>query len=136
MIDLNLNPSRKDLRWFAVLQLAFFSLIAALAYRKGASATTMVAIIAASALVGVAGLIWTPLLRWIYVGWMIAVYPIGWVVSYVILSVIYFGVFTPLGILVHLVSGDSMHCKFDKAAKTYWIRRAPDQTVQRYFRQF
>ena len=50
MIDLNLNPERKDLRLFAALQVVFFSIIAGMVWYNTGSTTTP-AIIAGVSLV-------------------------------------------------------------------------------------
>ena len=62
--------------------------------------------------------------------------PIGVVVSFVILAVLYFGVFTPIALVFRLVGRDVLHRRFDASAKTYWTPRRAVQDVRRYFRQF
>ena len=55
-----------------------------------------------AALFGVAGLIRPGLLRPIFVGWMVMVFPIGWLMSRVLLGVLFYGLFTPLAIAFRL----------------------------------
>jgi len=73
--------------------------------------------------------------RSIYLGWLYAVMPIGWVVSHLLLIVVYYLILTPCGLLMRLVGYDPLHRKFDPQATTYWIEREPAKDVQRYFRQ-
>jgi Saxitoxin biosynthesis operon protein SxtJ len=47
------------------------------------------------------------------------------VVSPVILGVIFFGVFTPTGMVMRLIGRDAMARKFDPAARSYWVKRDP-----------
>jgi hypothetical protein len=47
------------------------------------------------------------------------------VVSPVVLGAIFFGVFTPAGIVMRLVGRDAMARRFDPAAKSYWVKRDP-----------
>jgi hypothetical protein len=47
------------------------------------------------------------------------------VVSPVALGVLFFGVVTPTGLLLRLFGKDPLRLRFDPAAKTYWIARAP-----------
>ncbi len=137
MIDLNLNPSRKDLRIFAALQLPFFSLVSFLLSRRGTiDPDTVWWILGSSAVVGVLGVLWPAAIRWIYVVWVAAVFPIGWVMSYVLLGGVFYLVVTPIGLIMRLCGHDPMQRKFDPQAKTYWQPREQAKSTDRYFRQF
>ena len=56
-----------------------------------------------------------------YVGWMDASWPMGWVFSHVLLGVTYYLVITPIGLILRLLGKDPMRRRFDREAKTYWI---------------
>src|SRR5262245_51553273 len=104
--DIPLRPSTRTLRQFAALWLLFFGLLAVwqwLAKENVLLATTFALL---AGVIGPLGLIWPQLLRWIYVGWMIAVFPIGWVVSRVVLAILFYGVFTPIGLAFRLTGRD------------------------------
>lgn len=135
MVEINWNPSRKELRQFGFLCLAFFGGIGAMRYRHYGLTTSVEVLGAAAAVGGVLGAIAPQLLKWIYVGWMVAVFPIGWTVSHLLLGFIYYVVLTPLGLVVRALGHDPMNRKFDRKATTYWSvhEQAP---VERYFRQF
>jgi hypothetical protein len=77
-----------------------------------------------------------PLRRWMYLGAMYATYPIGMVISYITLGVIYFGLFTLVGLLLKLFRYDPLQRRFDPQAKTYWIARREQRKPAGYFRQF
>jgi hypothetical protein len=49
----------------------------------------------------------------------------GRVVSPVVLGVIFFAIFTPVGFVMRLCGRDSMYRKFDAAAPSYWVKRDP-----------
>lgn len=74
--------------------------------------------------------------RAIYRGWMFAALPIGWTFSHVILGAVYYGVFTPIGVLLRLAGKDPMNRRFDPSAQTYWIPHKQETDPKRYFRQF
>jgi len=135
MVEINWNPSRKELRQFGLLCLAFFGGIAALkAYHAGV--TTAVEVLGVAALVGgVLGMAAPQLLKWIYVGWMVAVFPIGWTISHILLGFIFYGVLTPMGLIIRALGHDPMNRTLDRNATTYW---SPHESapVSRYFRQF
>jgi len=61
--------------------------------------------------------------------------PIGWVVSHLILGLIYFAVVTPIGLALRLTGRSSMETDIDRAAESYWQRRPPPPKVEDYLRQ-
>ena len=75
-------------------------------------------------------------MRALYVGWMVALFPIGWLVSNLILAAIFFLVITPIGALASLVGRDRLQLKFDPSRHSYWTRYDPDDEPERYFQQF
>ena len=132
MLTVNWHPTRKTLRQFAVLWLVFFAAAGVLrAWRTGAFASgaplgfdgpwraALLFWIAAVA-VGVPGTIAPRLMRPIYVGWMAAAFPIGWTVSHVLLAVLYYGVFTPIGLVFRVMGRDRLERRLDRQAPTYW----------------
>src|SRR5271170_5764079 len=113
MIEINKNPSKKELAWFGLLALLFFGLVGAIAYHKTHSLSTA-CIIWGAALIGVAIYYVLPEIRRpVYVGWMIAVYPIGWTVSHVAMVVVFYGVLTPIGVIMRLCGRDPLDRAFD-----------------------
>jgi hypothetical protein len=73
-------------------------------------------------------------IRPLYVGLSRATLPIGWVVSHVLLAVIYFGIITPVGLLVRAFR-DPLERALEPGARSYWVPREQAQP-NRYFRQF
>jgi hypothetical protein len=137
LVDINWNPSPKELRVFAVLQLIFFAIVAWLLLRQGWATTGWAStIFVGSVIVAVTGLFKPTWLRAMYVVWMAAVFPIGFVVSHVLMAAVFYLVVTPIGLIMRLVGHDPMHRKQDHDAKTYWQPRTPPQGNRGYFRQF
>ncbi|MFM7833168.1 MAG: SxtJ family membrane protein, partial [Planctomycetaceae bacterium] len=53
--------------------------------------------------------IWRPsFLRVLYVGWSLAAFPVGWLMSHLLLFAMYFGVFWPTGCLLRLLGWDPL----------------------------
>lgn len=135
MMEINWNPSRKELRQFGFLCLAFFGVLAVLGFRRS-GLTLGVELLAGAAVVGgVLGAVAPQLLKYIFVGWIVAVFPIGWTVSHLLLGFIYFFVLTPIGLIMRVLGHDPMNRTLDRRASSYWTthEQAP---VARYFRQF
>ena len=81
-------------------------------------------------------LISTKVVRPIYLFWMAVAFPIGWVISHLILGLLYFGLFTPIAIVFKIMGRDALNRKIDKDAKSYWIERDGKPEAKRYARQF
>jgi hypothetical protein len=76
-----------------------------------------------------------PLRKPIFLGWTYLTFPIGFVLSHVILGFVYYVVFTLMGLVMRLVGYDPMQRKLDPAAKSYWVAHDPGASIERYFRQ-
>ncbi|MFQ5491529.1 MAG: SxtJ family membrane protein [Phycisphaerae bacterium] len=136
LIKINFDPSKKDLRQFALIWFpAFIALVGVLTYTKGQAHTAAWAIWIAGAAISVIGLAAPAFMRIVFVGLTCLTFPIGWVVSHVILGVVFFVVMTPMGWVMRLTGWDPMHRTFDPSAKSYWIAHNPGANTARYFRQ-
>jgi hypothetical protein len=136
MIRIERHPTRRQLTVFGLLWLVFFGILGAMAYWKNGSPTTAYAFWAIGAAVPAVGQIWPDVLRIIYLLSIYATFPVGLVVSYLILTVVYYLVLTPIGLVLRLSGYDPAQRRFDRGAKTYWTPREQDETIERYFRQF
>ena len=64
-----------------------------------------------------------PVLRPFHRLWMMLALVMGFVMSRVILTVLYYFILTPIGLLAKIVGKKFMPLGFDKNAKTYWEKR-------------
>jgi hypothetical protein len=136
LIEINKDPSARELRWFGVMFGAFFALVGAILWwRFDAHAAARVVWLVAGA-VPVVYYAVPPIRRWLYLGWMYAAFPIGWTVSHLILAIVYYVVLTPIGIILRLAGRDPLQRSFDETATTYWIQRPDSPGPGRYFKQF
>lgn len=62
-------------------------------------------------------------LKWVYVAWMTVALLMGAVVSTILLTVLFYVVVTPIGLVARMVGKDFLSQKLDPAAASYWIRR-------------
>jgi hypothetical protein len=136
MIDLNLNPSKKDLRIFSLGMLAFLAFVGWIVWRKSGSVPAGAAVAGAGVGFAVLGLTVPRAVRPLFIALMMINYPIGWVVTHVVIALIFYLVVTPLGVIMRLCGRDPMERRFDPSAKTYWKPRRTDVDSSRYFRQF
>ena len=84
------------------------------------------------------GAIWPRALKHVYLGWMALAFLLGFVVSNILLTLLFFLVITPIGLAARLFGKDFLSLKLDRAAPTYWVRRerpGPKSPTE-YERQF
>ena len=134
-MDINWKPAPRELRLFAALLVVFSGIVAGLAYHNTSQVWLAASIVVAAGIVGAAGLIQPTWMRPIYVAWMIAAFPIGWVISHLLLAGVFYLLFTPIGLVMRLAGNNPLQRRFDSAAESYWIPRKSAKTPGRYFRQ-
>ena len=134
-----LDTSRVALRKFGVVVGGVFLGIAAfLAWRNGWVLTTVGTVLAAvgTPLV-LLGLVAPGLLRRVHRVWMTFALVLGFVMTKVILTVVYFLVFTPVALVLRLLGKRLIDPGPDPAMETYWKRRpASDPPRERLERSF
>lgn len=136
LVDINWNPSRKELRVFSLLLIGFGAIVAMILFRRLESQTPAVAVLIVTSAIGVIGLAAPPLIRPLYVVWMALAFPIGWTVSHLMMLAVYYLVLTPIGVAMRLCGRDPMQRRFDRGTQTYWLPRTPRKDLKSYFRQF
>ena len=137
MIPINRNPTRSQLRWFAALVFPlFWAWVGYLVYRRAGLPRVASAIAAVAVAISLVGLLSPAFMRRVWIGMMVGLSPLGWVMSHLILGVIYYLVVTPIGLALRAAGRDPLHRRFDRDAKSYWIVRARKPEVERYFRQY
>jgi len=145
LVELNLNPDRKTLRQFGVIAFIGFGLLGVLAYYEklifafglGKVRLTVVGVLVGlGTLALVFSLVAPKANRFLYVGLTILAFPIGFVLSYVIMGTLYFLIIGPIAILFRLFGRDSMHRGYDPDALSYWTDAKPPRDKGSYFHQY
>lgn len=91
--------------------------------------------LAAGLLIFFAGALYSHILRPVYKAWMTVAMLIGWVLTRVILSVLFYAILTPLG-LINRFSGKNILSDKPNQQTTYWIQRTSPKTKAQYENQF
>ena len=135
--DVNLKPDVRLLRQFGGLSA---SICAGTAIWQAFAWHQTVAAILLSAAAGVFTLLallrpnW---LRGLFVASIVATFPIGWVISNLVLFVLYFGLITPLAIAFRWSGRDPLNLRAPSASEsTFWSARTTNLDKRSYFRQF
>jgi hypothetical protein len=137
IVQINTDPTRKQLNQFGFIWLGFLTLFGVLAWFKLDAPTLAKVLWVLAVVVPVIGWLVPAFMRLVFVGMSYLAWPIGFVVSHVVLALVYYLVFVPIGLLMRVFGYDPMKRGFDPEAATYWIARDPKASEpKRYFRQF
>jgi hypothetical protein len=123
------------LRQFAVLWIVAFAGLAVWHGIFHQERTAGLVLGALAATVGPMGLIAPSAIRPIFVGWTVLAFPIGWVVSRVVLLILFGVVVTPVALFFRLRGRDVLALARRPGATTYWVKKTPAPDVASYFRQ-
>ena len=148
-MKLNLDPDRRVLRQFAWASLCLFPAVAGfLAWRHdlpGAWVVTLVGIGVLVAVVelvlvdrlGTSGVLLEKLIpRALYQILSVVAFPIGFVISHVLMAAIFFLVMTPIGVCFRLVNRDALGRKLEPSRTSYWRDRGPARDPSSYFKLY
>ena len=138
MIELNLKPSDSQLRSFGWIGLVAFPLIGALFhYVQGwIPAWGFYVLIGLGLLCGLLAAVKESLLLPLFTVMTLLAYPIGLVVSTVLIGVIYYGLFTPVALVFKLTGRDPLHRKIERDAASYWVERKTQREPASYLRMY
>ena len=145
LVEINFNPDRKTLRQFGVIAFVGFGVLAALAYYEklifsfGLGDARM-PLVTSFVLVGSVALLFSLVYpkanRILYVALALLAFPIGFVLSYVIMSTLYFLIIGPIAIVMRFFGKDPMRRGYDPNAPTYWTTASPPRDKDSYFHQY
>lgn len=75
-------------------------------------------------------------LRPVYIGLSYALLPVGILVSFLTLALIFYFLLTPMALVLKLCGRDTMARKFEPDKGSYWRRRQVRQDRKQYLRQY
>jgi len=132
-----LEQDDKSLRKFAISISVVLILVGALIYYKGNHPDRAFTLWGFSTGLLLLGLVLPGMLKPAHKLWMGLAFVMGWFMSRLILTILFYGVVTPIGLLMRVMGKDVLNMKIDKNAKSYWIRKDDDEFVKdRYLRLF
>ena len=130
----NIPNSNKDIRSFGITIGIILFIISGLLMYSNKESYQIIAIIA-STFIGL-GFIIPTILKPIYFVWMIFAAILGWVMTRVILSVVFYLIMTPIGLITKLLGEDFLALKKIES-DSYWnYRDSSEELNQDYEKQF
>ena len=131
----NIKGEKLEFRKFGITVGLFLIVIAGLFFWRGKVGFEILLV---SGLVLLAlGLIIPVVLKPIYWIWMVLAIILGWIMTRVILSLLFYMLITPIGTLSRLSGNRFLDLKWDKSKDSYWNSRSTRQrNDEEYERQF
>ena len=140
------SPDKSQLRTFGSIGALAFALVAGVTFWRGAIFGVALApgtvlrltsvLLALSVATAVLAFVSPRALKPLYVVLTAISLPIGFVVSYAVLALLFYLIITPFAFVFRLVGRDPLHRRIEKAAPSYWVRRKPVQEVEQYYHQY
>ena len=125
----------KELRKFAITMCVAFFLIGGFLFIKGKNAYLTIWII--SSIFLLSGLFLPKILKPIYIIWMVFANIMSWIMTRIILGILFFLVFTPMGLVSKIIGKEFVSLKWKIDKPTYWnYIVADDKTKRNYEQQF
>src|SRR5271166_3100328 len=94
--DISRLPTPRELRQFAavvLINLVVVGIWQGTVHDNWGLGRTL---LATGSAIGLLGSIRPQAIRWLYIGWMMAIFPVGWVLSHLLLAAAYYGMIVPL----------------------------------------
>lgn len=133
--DLPLKPTPRMLRQFSGAWLvAFAGLASHRAWLRHDPGVALV--LGAVALLGLIGFARPALMRWPFIAATVITFPIGWVISQLVLLLMFLLVITPVGLFMRLRGRDILQLKRPPGNVSLWKRRPERTEPGRYLKQF
>ena len=117
----SIKGTKPELRKFGLTIGIFLLLIAGFLFWKQRSSFPYFACVGGG--FALVGLVVPIVLKPIYKVWMSFAVVMGFVMTRVILTILYFGMFTPVALIARLLGKDLLDEGWDKNATTYWVKR-------------
>jgi hypothetical protein len=136
VIEIDWKPDEKTLRKFGISMLILCLLFSGVLFLKNLSIAAWV-FIGLGAYCGITLLVFQRALRPLYGFWMAIAWLLGKIISPLVLGLIYYGVFTPIGLALRLTGHDKLNLK-KPAGSSYWhhIPERTDTSEKVFERQF
>lgn len=137
MIRIDWQPGEAKLRQFGWISLGGFGVFALIAWFRFGSQPIAVALGVVAVLAPVIGTVRPGLLKILYLGLSLLALPIGFVVSNLLLLLIFLLVFTPIALIFRLIGRDELRLRPNHGVPTYWNAYDPERRrPASYYRPF
>jgi len=117
----NIKSEKSDFRKFGITIGLFLMVIAGLLFWRGKESFEI--LLVSGVVLCVLGFTLPLLLKPLYWVWMVLAIILGWIMTRVILSLLFYIVITPIGVLSRMSGNRFLDLKWDRSKATYWNDR-------------
>jgi hypothetical protein len=119
----NLDISKKSLRKFGISVGMVLSILSIWMIYKDHVPSLRIYLGVIGVLLIITGVTYPGILKHVYKVWMGLAFAIGWVVSRILLLLLFYLFVVPIGLISHLVGKEFMDIKMNKVKETYWVKK-------------
>ena len=130
----NIKSGKKELREFGLTIGAVLVILGGVALWRGRQ--TYPYLFGWGALFAAAGLAFPAILKPLQKAWMAFGVILGFIMSRVVLAILFYAVITPIGIATKVFGMDVLDQRIDKKAVSYWKDKAEVKTKESYENQY
>ena len=130
----NIKSDKRDLRNFGIIIGIILMIIAGYLFWKEKESFQIILTI--GIVLCLLGLAIPVMLKPIYWIWMVFATILGWIMTRVILSLLFFLIITPTGLVFRIMGKQFIELKWNKSKETYWNYRLGNTERSNYEKQF
>ncbi|TKJ37590.1 hypothetical protein CEE37_13840 [candidate division LCP-89 bacterium B3_LCP] len=121
---MSIQYTKKEIRTWALVMAAILAAVGTIQFFVWSHIQTASVLWIISAAFLLTGLLIPKLLKPIFWLWLKLATALAWLNTRLILGIVFFLVFTPVGLLLRLLRKDLLKERWDSDASSYWIRRS------------
>jgi len=144
-VELNFDPTSKQLRQFGMIGLFAFPLLGWLfsgkppvtdfAAWEPKQTKIFLGFCAAAIAFGAFAFTKPSLLKWVFIAASVITFPIGFVLGEIVMLLIFVIAFVPTSLVFRWIGRDSLDRTLDRDAESYWVEKPQAKDASSYFRQ-
>lgn len=137
LISLNSKPSKQQLRGFGDIALFMCNTLGLLLmWMADLPIRAFIILCITGMVIYLLSRISLVLVKPIYIGLNAATFPVGWLVSHIVMALFYYVIIGCVGLTFKLIKRDPLNLAYDPEADSYWIPYKHIRTIKDYFHQF
>ncbi|MEO0454640.1 MAG: hypothetical protein AAFY98_10955 [Verrucomicrobiota bacterium] len=134
MLNIQWKPDQSTLRQFSLICLPGFGIISLICYFKFEITTLAIFFGILALALPVIGMVFPRSIRIVYVFLQIVAFPVGWVISHIVMALIYYGIFSLIGLFFRTSKRDLLGIRQHDQRHSYWKKKEQQKDVRSYYR--
>lgn len=116
-----LSSTKKDLRKFGILVGGVFLILCALIFFTGGNKLFKWIFLVVGGFLFLSGLVIPGILKKVYLMWMTGALVLGWIMSRVIITILFFFILTPIALIAKVFGKKFLDLDFRDNKSSYWV---------------